>query len=219
MDGGRCPVHSLADLPGARDRGPSAVSLQMWRTDRRRLHATATRRLHGDCRPRAALFPRGSRLSAAPSISSLSPTSGAVGASVTIAGTGFGATQGTSTVKFNGTTATVTSWSATTIVAAVPTVRHDRQRRGACGKHEQQRQDFHGRRRADDHESIADIRRGRRRGDDRGHRLRRIPGQRIGEVQWDDGDGHIVERHPDRCHRACRRHERQRRRSCVWRRQ
>src|SRR5208283_4337204 len=36
-------------------------------------------------------------------------------------GANFGATQGTSTVKFNGTTATPTSWSATSIVAPVPT--------------------------------------------------------------------------------------------------
>ena len=57
-----------------------------------------------------------------PSITSLSPTSGAVGASVTITGTNFGATQGTSTVKFNTTTATtITSWSTTSIVAKVPT--------------------------------------------------------------------------------------------------
>jgi large repetitive protein len=59
---------------------------------------------------------------AAPSITSLSPTSGAVGASVTITGTNFGSTQGTSTVKFNGTAATtIGSWSATSIVATVPT--------------------------------------------------------------------------------------------------
>ena len=57
-----------------------------------------------------------------PSITNLSPTSGAVGASVTITGTNFGSTQGTSTVTFNGTTATtITSWSATSIVATVPT--------------------------------------------------------------------------------------------------
>jgi hypothetical protein len=55
-----------------------------------------------------------------PSISSLSPPSGAVGASVTITGTNFGSTQGTSTVTFNGTSATATSWSATSIVATVP---------------------------------------------------------------------------------------------------
>jgi hypothetical protein len=57
---------------------------------------------------------------AAPSITTLSPTSGAVGASITITGSGFGSTQGTSTVKFNGTTASATSWSATSIVATVP---------------------------------------------------------------------------------------------------
>src|SRR5207253_9061566 len=55
-----------------------------------------------------------------PSISSLSPTSGAVGTSVTITGTNFGASQGTSTVTFNGTSATPTSWSATSIVVPVP---------------------------------------------------------------------------------------------------
>ena len=53
-------------------------------------------------------------------ISSLSPASAAVGTPVTITGTNFGATQGTSTVKFNGTAATPTSWSATSIVAPVP---------------------------------------------------------------------------------------------------
>src|SRR5208337_469037 len=56
----------------------------------------------------------------APSITSLNPTSGLVGASVTITGANFGATQGTSTVKFNGIAATSTSWSATSIVAPVP---------------------------------------------------------------------------------------------------
>ena len=56
----------------------------------------------------------------APTITSLSPTTGAVGASVTITGTNFGSVQATSTVTFNGTSAAVTSWSATTIVATVP---------------------------------------------------------------------------------------------------
>src|SRR6202034_175200 len=56
----------------------------------------------------------------APNITSLSPTSGAVGAAVTVTGTNFGSTQGTSTVKFNGTAATVTSWSATSIQVTVP---------------------------------------------------------------------------------------------------
>ena len=55
-----------------------------------------------------------------PSISSVSPSSAAVGASVTIAGVNFGSSQGSGTVKFNGTAATVTSWTASSIVATVP---------------------------------------------------------------------------------------------------
>src|SRR5437016_9765446 len=56
---------------------------------------------------------------AAPTITSLSVSSGPVGTAVTITGTNFGSTQGTSTVKFNGTTASVTSWSATSIGVTV----------------------------------------------------------------------------------------------------
>jgi hypothetical protein len=55
-----------------------------------------------------------------PSITSLTPAAGAVGRSVTIAGANFGASQGTSTVTFNGTAATPASWSAAAIVAPVP---------------------------------------------------------------------------------------------------
>ena len=55
-----------------------------------------------------------------PSITSLSPTSGPAGTTVTIAGANFGSTQGTSTVTFNGTAASPTSWSATSIVVPVP---------------------------------------------------------------------------------------------------
>ncbi len=57
---------------------------------------------------------------ATPSITSLSPTSGAVGAPITITGTNFGATQGSSSIRFNGIVATPASWSATRIVAPVP---------------------------------------------------------------------------------------------------
>ena len=56
----------------------------------------------------------------APSITSLSVTSGVIGTSVTITGTNFGATQGGGTVSFNGTEATPTSWNATTIALTVP---------------------------------------------------------------------------------------------------
>jgi IPT/TIG domain-containing protein len=55
----------------------------------------------------------------APSITSLSPTSGQDGASVTIAGANFGTAQGT--VSFNGTLAPVTSWNSSAIVVTVPT--------------------------------------------------------------------------------------------------
>jgi hypothetical protein len=55
-----------------------------------------------------------------PVIISVSRLSGSVGMSITITGTSFGATQGTSTVTFNGVTATTTSWSNTSIVVTVP---------------------------------------------------------------------------------------------------
>jgi hypothetical protein len=58
--------------------------------------------------------------STVPHISSISPTSGAIGSSVVILGTNFGATQGSSAVAFNGFPTTPTSWSATTIAATVP---------------------------------------------------------------------------------------------------
>ena len=57
---------------------------------------------------------------AAPTITSLSTTSGPVGAAVTITGSNFGSSQGSSTVTFNGAAATPTSWSATSISVTVP---------------------------------------------------------------------------------------------------
>jgi hypothetical protein len=62
----------------------------------------------------------GVNFSVIPNIASISPISGAVGTPVTITGTGFSAAQGASSVSFNGTAATPTSWSATSIVAPVP---------------------------------------------------------------------------------------------------
>src|SRR5262249_18571208 len=50
----------------------------------------------------------------------LTPTSGPIGQSVTISGSNFGSTQGASTVKFSGISATASSWSATSITATVP---------------------------------------------------------------------------------------------------
>jgi len=57
---------------------------------------------------------------AAPTIGSLSPGYGPAGTAVTISGGGFGSSQGTGTVTFNGTGASVTSWSATSISVTVP---------------------------------------------------------------------------------------------------
>jgi hypothetical protein len=56
-----------------------------------------------------------------PTITSRTPTSGPAGTVVTLSGINFGVTQGTSTVTFNGVTASPTSWSDTTIVVPVPT--------------------------------------------------------------------------------------------------
>jgi YD repeat-containing protein len=56
-----------------------------------------------------------------PIVSALSPDMGGFGSSITISGSSFGATQGTSTVNFNGTLAsTITSWNGSQIVASVP---------------------------------------------------------------------------------------------------
>jgi Carboxypeptidase regulatory-like domain/IPT/TIG domain len=62
----------------------------------------------------------GSTFTVKPNINNLSPTTGSTGTAVTITGTTFGSTQGTSTVTFNGTAATPTSWNATSIAAPVP---------------------------------------------------------------------------------------------------
>lgn len=55
-----------------------------------------------------------------PNIVSAVPTSGAPGTTVTISGSGFGATQGSSSVTFNGVPASPTSWSDTNISVPVP---------------------------------------------------------------------------------------------------
>jgi RHS repeat-associated protein len=55
-----------------------------------------------------------------PVITGVSPTSGAPGKSVTISGSGFGSPQGTSTVTFNGATATASTWNGGQIIATVP---------------------------------------------------------------------------------------------------
>ena len=57
----------------------------------------------------------------APLVTSVSPTIGTAGTSVTVSGVSFGSTQGTSTITFSSIAAgSVTSWSDTSIVATVP---------------------------------------------------------------------------------------------------
>lgn len=55
-----------------------------------------------------------------PTLTSLSVNTGPVGTTVILTGTTFSTVQGTSTVTFNGTTATATSWSNTSITVTVP---------------------------------------------------------------------------------------------------
>ena len=56
----------------------------------------------------------------APTIASISPSSGAAGTEVTIKGSDFGASQGTSTVEYGTVTATAESWSDSEIKTKVP---------------------------------------------------------------------------------------------------
>ncbi len=59
-------------------------------------------------------------VAAAPAITNFTPTSGPIATSVTINGSGFGATPAANTVKFGTITATVTTASATQLRATVP---------------------------------------------------------------------------------------------------
>jgi hypothetical protein len=52
-------------------------------------------------------------------LTSISPTSGVSGTSVTFTGTGFGSTQGTGTVRLGSVAGNVVTWSDTQVVATV----------------------------------------------------------------------------------------------------
>ncbi|MFZ2960830.1 MAG: IPT/TIG domain-containing protein [Candidatus Ozemobacteraceae bacterium] len=58
----------------------------------------------------------------AATISSVSPSSGIAGTQVTIIGSGFGASQGSGYVTFNGQTAQIVSWSNTYVSCTVPSI-------------------------------------------------------------------------------------------------
>jgi phosphatidylserine decarboxylase len=55
-----------------------------------------------------------------PLISGVTPASGTIGAAVRISGNYFGASQGKSTVTFNGVEAAVSSWTNTVIMCTIP---------------------------------------------------------------------------------------------------
>ncbi|HEX5423452.1 MAG TPA: SBBP repeat-containing protein, partial [Candidatus Acidoferrales bacterium] len=55
-----------------------------------------------------------------PSISGISPTQGGIGTTVILTGSGFGASQGTSTVVFNGIPAQALRWSDSSVSVSVP---------------------------------------------------------------------------------------------------
>lgn len=56
-----------------------------------------------------------------PTVTGMSPSSGLVGTVITITGTNFSSTPANNTVKFNGTLATVTAATATSLTVTVPT--------------------------------------------------------------------------------------------------
>ncbi len=68
-------------------------------------------------RPQLVITPP---VSTAPRIINFAPSFGLAATAVTINGQNFGATKGTSTITFNGVTATQTTWSANVIVVPVP---------------------------------------------------------------------------------------------------
>jgi hypothetical protein len=62
-----------------------------------------------------------SQAAPAPVITGVSGTTGSVGGQVTISGTGFGVSQGSSSVLLNGSAVTVTSWTNNSIAITIPT--------------------------------------------------------------------------------------------------
>ena len=99
-------------------------------------------------------------------------------------------------MKFNATTATVTTWSATNIATTVPSGATTGERGGVCEWSEQQRIKLYcgASAEAGHHQPLADIRRSWQRHDDHGDEVRIEPGLEYGEVQWNGGNGDKLER-------------------------
>ena len=107
---------------------------------------------------------------------------------MTITGTNFGATKGTSTVTFNGTTATPTTWSATSIVVPVPAGATTGNVVVTVGGLASNGVAVHRVAAADADEPVADERSGRDVGDDHRQELRRDARHEHGHVQRHHGD-------------------------------
>lgn len=126
----------------------------------------------------------------APSLSTVSPSSGPTGSEVVITGSNFGEAQGASVVTFNGTFGIPTAWSATSITVPVPPRGDDWKRH--CD-HDQRRKRwswFYSDSESCDLDSIADSRIGRHLGHDIRNRFRLI---RHRHVQRDHGEHQFLE--------------------------
>ena len=149
---------------------------------------------------------------ATPTLTSLSPTSGPVATAVTISGTNFGATKGTSTVTFNGTAATPTSWSATSIVVPVPAGATTGNVVVTVGGLASNALPFTVTAAADADEPLAVEWSGRDGGHDQRQQLRRDAGHEHGHIQRHRGDADELVRDQHRRARARWRDDGQRRR-------
>ncbi len=129
-----------------------------------------------------------------PSITNLMPTSGAVGTAVTITGMNFGTTQGTSTVRFNGTDGHADKLERDEHCGAGAKWRDHGDRGGDGRRGGEQRDEFHGGGSAEHHEPDADVGGRGNGGDDRGDEFRGDAGDEHGPVQRDGGHADELER-------------------------
>ena len=131
-----------------------------------------------------------------PTITSVSPTSGAAGMQVTISGSDFGSAQGTGAVWLGSTLGTVVSWSDTQVVATVASNATSGTARVRQGGAWSNAVPFNV-----NTATISTVtpveRRARNPGDHHGLRLRRGPGQRPSVAWHRDWRGTKLERYPN----------------------
>ncbi len=136
-----------------------------------------------------------------PGITTLNQMSGAVGTPVTITGTNFGATQGASTVTFNGTAAYPDKLECNEHHRAGAEWSDDGECSGDGRRSGEQWSELHGDRTGTEyHEPESDVRSGGNTGDDHGDELWSDAGREHGDVQRNGGDTDELE--CDEHHRA-----------------